>query len=590
MAYLECINTNTKKKTYLAIQKPIISIGSKSGNDLLLTTGEISPTHATIVRRGEHYMINLLDRKRPFQVNGRAFRSCPLRFGDIIELSHFKITLQDGQVPTIEFRSDQSLKNLEELVQFSSELISEENPKQLFQKLLASVVKLTRAEKGFVIILQNEERTMVASHNIKTKDKSSLGYSDTIVNRVVQNKKAVIINNALQDQNYSSARSVIDLRLSSVMCVPLVYRSNLLGVLYLGNDSITGLFTNEDLKLLEIWTAQASVLVHLALELNEVKLSNQNLRAQLQSRSSQTIVGSSTSMQGVFKYIKKLAPTDLSILVLGETGTGKELIAQELHKQSERNAAPFISINCGAIPENLLESELFGHKKGAFTGAHNDKIGKFEAADGGTIFLDEIGEMPMTLQVKLLRVLQERKIERIGEIEARPINIRVVSATNKDLEEEIRTGNFREDLYYRLNEVSIELPPLRERGSDIYEIAKYFLRKYTQQYNSNIEDFSKEAIDAMQGYYWPGNVRQLESKVKRAVIMSEEDKISAIDLSLKQIEGVSLRPLEIVSEEFKLNYVREALELNNWNKTQTARDLDVDPRTIFRYIEKIKDL
>ena len=590
MAYLECININTNKKSYLALQKPIISVGSKSGNDLLLTTGEISPTHATIVRRGDHYMINLLDRKRPFQVNGRAFRSCPLRFGDVIELSHFKITLQDGHVPTIEFKSNQSLKNLEELVQFSAELISEENPKQLFQKLLASIVKLTRAEKGFVIILQNEERTMVASHNIKTKDKSSLGYSDTIVNKVVQNKKAIIINNALNDQNYSAAKSVIDLRLSSVMCVPLLYRSNLLGVLYLGNDSITGLFTDDDLKLLKIWTAQASLLVHLALELNDVKISNQHLRAQLQSRSSQTIIGSSTSMQDVFKYIKKLAPTDLSILVLGETGTGKELIAQELHKQSGRVSAPFISINCGAIPENLLESELFGHKKGAFTGAHADKIGKFEAADGGTIFLDEIAEMPMTLQVKLLRVLQERKIERVGEIEGRAIDIRVVSATNKMLEDEIRNGNFREDLYYRLNEVSIQLPPLRDRGSDIYEIAKYFLKKYSQQYDSKIEFFSKESIETMQGYYWPGNVRQLESRIKRAVIMSESDKISVEDLNLKQVDGISLRPLELVSEEFKLNYVREALELNNWNKAQTARDLDVDPRTIFRYIEKIKDL
>ena len=590
MAYLECINTNTNKKTYLALQKPIISVGSKSGNDLLLTTGEISPTHATIVRRGDHYMINLLDRKRPFQVNGRAFRSCPLRFGDIIELSHFKITLQDGHIPTIEFKSNQSLKNLEALVQFSAELISEENPKQLFQKLLASIVKLTRAEKGFVIILQDEERTMVASHNIKTKDKSTLGYSDTIVNKVVQHKKAIIINNALKDLNYSAAKSVIDLRLSSVMCVPLLYRSNLLGVLYLGNDSITGLFTDEDLKLLKIWTAQASLLVHLALELNDVKISNQHLRAQLQSRTSQTIIGSSTSMQEVFKYIKKLAPTDLSILVLGETGTGKELIAQELHKQSDRAAGPFISINCGAIPENLLESELFGHKKGSFTGAHIDKIGKFEAADGGTIFLDEIAEMPMTLQVKLLRVLQERKIEPVGEIEGRAINIRVVSATNKTLEDEIQKGSFREDLYYRLNEVSIQLPPLRDRGSDIYEIAKYFLKKYAQQYDSQIELFSQESIETMQGYYWPGNIRQLESRIKRAVIMSESDKISVEDLNLKQVEGISLRPLEIAAEEFKLNYVREALELNNWNKAETARDLEVDPRTIFRYIEKIKDL
>ena len=185
-------------------------------------------------------------------------------------------------------------------------------------------------------------------------------------------------------------------------------------------------------------------------------------------------------MLRLMKQIGKLAPTELSVLVLGETGTGKELVAQALHEQSPRKDGPFMSINCGAIPENLLESELFGHAKGAFTGAHADKIGKFEAANGGTIFLDEIGEMPMSLQVKLLRVLQERRIERVGEIEPRPLDIRVVSATNKDLEEEIKEGSFREDLFYRLNK-SAELP-LRNRGSDIYELAKFFMTKYAHQY------------------------------------------------------------------------------------------------------------
>ena len=294
-------------------------------------------------------------------------------------------------------------------------------------------------------------------------------------------------------------------------------------------------------------------------------------------------------MLRLMKQIGKLAPTELSVLVLGETGTGKELVAKSLHEQSPRKDGPFMSINCGAIPENLLESELFGHAKGAFTGAHADKIGKFEAANGGTIFLDEIGEMPMSLQVKLLRVLQERRIERVGELEPRPLDIRVVSATNKDLEEEITHGNFREDLFYRLNEVCFSLPPLRDRGADIYELAKFFTTKYAHQYGLDAKPFTSEAIEAMTAYRWPGNVRQLESRVKKALALSEGAELSVEDMGLQTVEAVTLRSLETAVDDFKLEYVRQALEVNNWNKSQTARVLDVDPRTIFRYAERLKD-
>ena len=591
MAYLECINTKNDSKHDIAITKPIISIGSKSGNDILLTTGEISPHHARIVKRGEAFSISLLDLKRPFLVNGRAFRSCPLQFDDVLELSHFRITLKDGDPPVDITEHQKDLKTLEELVRFSMDLMAETNPNLLFANLLASIVNLTRAEKGFIIVFQGKNRTIASTHNVNPDDSQQLGFSDTIINQVVESKQPIIINNALKDSNYSAARSVVDLKLSSVMCVPLIVRSELLGVIYLGNDAITGLFVDDDLRLLQIWAAQASILVHTALLLNELKSTNANLRSQLNAiKKSGNIIGSSIPMQLLFKHITKLAPTDLSILILGETGTGKELVAQELHNQSERKGSPFISINCGAIPENLLESELFGHVKGSFTGAHADKMGKFEAANGGTIFLDEIGEMPMTLQVKLLRVLQERMIERVGEIEPRPINIRVVSATNKNLEEEIKQGNFREDLFYRLNEVSFELPPLRERGTDIYELAKFFMQKYSNQYNSPIKEFNPESIEAMLNYFWPGNVRQLESRIKKAVILSEDPTITPQDIGLNETEAKNLQSLDEATEAFKLDYVRAALELNNWNRTQTAKILNVDPRTIFRYVDKLKDI
>jgi transcriptional regulator with PAS, ATPase and Fis domain len=278
------------------------------------------------------------------------------------------------------------------------------------------------------------------------------------------------------------------------------------------------------------------------------------------------------------------------VLILGETGTGKELVAREVHRLSGRKKGPFISINCGAIPENLLESELFGHKKGAFTGAVADKIGKFEAAMTGTIFLDEIGEMPANLQVKLLRVLQERTIERVGDLQPRPIDIRVVAATNKEVDGEIREGRFREDLLYRLNEVTLDLPPLRERGDDIIQLARYFLNQYADQYGSRARGFTNDCTKAMKAYFWPGNVRQLESRIKKAVIMSDRALLNSEDLGILKSERRHIRPLAEAEEAFKLQYVREILEMNNWNKAQTARDLDVDPRTIFRYIEKFDDV
>ncbi len=590
MPYIECHNTKNDTRKYFALTKPIISIGSKSGNDILLNKGDIGTHHARIVKRGDTYTIMLLDMKRPFFVNGRNFRSCPLKFDDQIDLSFYSLYLREGAIPNDDSERQKDLKTLQELVAFSSALMEQTDPQTLFEQLLEAIVGLTQAEKGFLIVLQKGDYSIVATHNLADTNSDQLGLSDTIIQKVVATKEPLVINNALNNTNYGTAQSVIDLKLSSVMCVPLIARTELLGVIYLGNDAITGLFTEDDLRLLQVWAAQAAGILHTSMLLNELKTDNRALRQALESsQPAGNIIGSSPPMLRLMKQIGKLAPTELSILVLGETGTGKELVAKALHEQSPRNQGPFMSINCGAIPENLLESELFGHAKGAFTGAHNDKIGKFEAANGGTIFLDEIGEMPMSLQVKLLRVLQERRIERVGEIEGRPLDIRVISATNKNLEEEIANGNFREDLFYRLNEVCFELPPLRERGSDIYELAKFFMGKYANQYGLEAKPFTKEAIDAMTAYHWAGNVRQLESRIKKAIALSEEGQIGLDDLGLQSAEIETLQSLETAVDAFKLEYVRQALDVNNWNKSQTARVLDVDPRTIFRYAERLKD-
>jgi transcriptional regulator with PAS, ATPase and Fis domain len=291
-------------------------------------------------------------------------------------------------------------------------------------------------------------------------------------------------------------------------------------------------------------------------------------------------------MMEVFKKLAKVATTDISVLITGETGTGKELIAREIHRRSDRHEGPFVTVNCGAIPENLMESEMFGHVKGAFTGAIASRGGKFQQANGGTLFLDEVGELSPQLQVKLLRALQERTVTRVGDSRPEKLDIRVLSATNRNLEEMIVEGTFREDLYYRLNVVNLWLPPLRERGDDVLIIAKALLSKYADELASSVRGFSPPALNSVKKYPWPGNIRQLENRIKKGLVLCDRNLLGPEDLDLGEGTLEPLVPLERAKEEFQRRYVLEALERNNGNRTQTARDLGVDPRTIFRYLER----
>jgi transcriptional regulator with GAF, ATPase, and Fis domain len=588
LAYL-CVNDPARQTSRnVALKKPLLGIGRNPGNAVVLEDPTIAPNHATLMRKGTNFVLSVNGRGNDVYVNGRIVTQCELKAGDRLLIGRYELVLRDGEPAAASGPDAPPVDAMARLVEFSATLMREEKPERLFKKLLEAVVALTRAEKGFIIVFRDGDRQLAASHNVTDESVDLSRVSDTIIDEVARDRRGIIVSDAMADRKFGRARSVVDLKLSSVMCVPLSYRNDLLGVLYLGNDAITGLFTAQDLELLQVWASQASLAVHAALLLNELKSTNRNLREQLRTRGQGGIVGSSRPMKAAHRMIRKVAPTDLSVLILGETGTGKELVAREIHRLANRSTKPLISINCGAIPENLLESELFGHKKGSFTGAVTDKVGKFEAANGGSLFLDEIGEMPMALQVKLLRVLQERVIERVGELAPRPVDIRVISATNKDLEEEIREGRFREDLYYRLNEISIQLPPLRDRGEDTHELARFFLNKYADQYGSKARGFTNDGVTAMLNYFWPGNVRQLESRVKKAVIMSDRALLNADDLGIMAGTKRNILPLDEATEDYKKVYIREALELNNWNKAQTARDLGVDPRTIFRYIEKME--
>ncbi len=300
------------------------------------------------------------------------------------------------------------------------------------------------------------------------------------------------------------------------------------------------------------------------------------------------MLGTSGKMQDVYVTIRKVSPSDIPVLVTGESGTGKELVARAVHRLSPRNGGPFVVINCGAIPENLLESELFGHEKGAFTGAHAQRKGRIELAHRGTLFLDEIGELPLQLQVKLLRFLQDNIIERIGGRHQIPVDVRIVAATNRDLKEGMSQGTFREDLYFRLGVITVSLPPLREREGDILLLAKAFTNHFAGEYNKKITGFTDRAAKALENHPWPGNIRELENRIKRAVVMAEGKRIEPRDLELEDAASGGTRTVTLkeAREEIEKELVLQALSRNEGNLSKTAADLGVSRPTLYDLIEK----
>jgi two-component system NtrC family response regulator len=298
------------------------------------------------------------------------------------------------------------------------------------------------------------------------------------------------------------------------------------------------------------------------------------------------LVGESEAMRRVFGLIQRVAPTDATVLVLGENGTGKELVAHAIHEASPRRGKPFIPISCGAIPETLLESELFGHERGAFTDAYRAREGKFELADGGTLFLDEIGELPAHLQVKLLRFLQDHVVERIGARDRQRVDVRVVAATNRDLKGAIATGAFREDVYYRLSVLTIQVPALRERGDDIRMLAEYFLEFYSRHHKRRLRGFTQAGLRAIQGHAWPGNVRELENRIQRGVIMAQDSYLRPEDLELEEPARDDHTSLQAARDEAERRVIVDALTRNAGNVTRAARDADVSRPTFHDLLKK----
>ena len=426
----------------------------------------------------------------------------------------------------------------------------------------------------------------------------------SILRRVSRERAAVLIADAPSEA--MSSESLLGASIHSTMGVPLWKGEELLGVLQVDSRGAPAMFGATDIDLLGVLSANASLAIANARLIQSLSNAQQNLKKEnsfLRARETRTggsqdvrIVGESRAMGELFRQLDKVVDTRVSVLVQGETGTGKELIAAALHQRSKRREKLFVAQNCAAFPENLLESELFGHKRGAFTGATDDKKGLFEVADGGTLFLDEIGEMPLSLQAKLLRALQEGEIRPLGGANVRRVDVRIVAATNRDLDVEVKAGRFREDLLYRLKVFPIRVPPLRERRDDIPLLAKHFLERYAREFGKPVDGFDDEALAILGAYDWPGNVRELENEVQRLVIQVDSgERIAPEILSprVRQVEGILTQAnnakgtLREMVDQVERHILLDALREHGNNKTAAAKTLGITREGLHKKLKQL---
>ena len=474
----------------------------------------------------------------------------------------------------------------------------------LLSQIMESAAKLCDAEASSLLLMDKEKDELFFEVALGEKGgevkKYTVKNGEGIAGWVAQNNKSLVVNDVANDKRHlRNIGEEINYTCNTIMAVPMRVKDECIGVLELINKKDDQGFNQEDMEWLEIFANQAALAV---LNAKSMEKSLQEIK-QLQDRITHdqyhTIISKSPVILEKLDMIDRVAKTDSSVLLLGESGVGKELFAEQIHLRSARCTAPFIRVNCAALPEGLLESELFGHVKGAFTNAIANRHGRFEMADGGTIFLDEIGDLPLSLQVKLLRVIQEKRFEKVGSDNTISVDVRIVAATNKDLEEQVEKGAFRQDLYYRLNVFPIHIPSLRQRPEDIIELAHFFLNNFMRdskkQKETQFEGFSGDAIEALLSYSWPGNVRELQNCIERACVIGRNKLISTEDLFLKT-QSVSLqgdenessaRDLKAALNNFKVNFIRRVLEENNWNQTEAARALAIQRTYLSRLIKDL---
>lgn len=510
-------------------------------------------------------------------------------------LENFDLTEAEFSLFCEVITSFQTVHDLEEIFQLIFERIT-----TIFNVEGTSLALHDPGRQEFYFI-----RTVEDAHDLQDRTNPDLRFPDSkgIAGWVMEHNQSACINDVSGDPRYSGGLDDSEeFETRSMICVPLRTRKSFLGVLYVLNKR-SGEFTEREARILEIVSGTIAVSVENARFYGELQdhvhtleREKRLLLSQVQAGSGFTeIIGSSPAMRHMFGLLEKVIDTPTTVLIQGETGTGKELIARVIHFNGPLKDMPFVAENCGALPENLLESELFGHVKGAFTGAVANKKGLFEIADGGTIFLDEIGEMPMSMQVKLLRVLQEGQLRPVGSSQTRQVNVRLIASTNRDLAEEIENGTFRQDLFYRINVFQITPPPLRERGDDVLLLADHFLSKYSAKLQKPVPHLSPEVTGLLLRFEWPGNVRELENEMERAVAMSAgekyirrqhlSDKIARLGKSGYSSGSISdSGSLKDAVQRVEERMIREALEQTGGNRSKAAKMLGLSRQGLLNKI------
>ena len=441
---------------------------------------------------------------------------------------------------------------------------------------------------------------MLCSERARGKTRETFQISQTIVNKVLEEKGAVLVANAPEE--VGETESIVGAKILSTMATPLWRGDEIIGLLQVDNRESPKIFRQDDLRLFLLFAAQISLALQNAvlfekLQVAEKKLEGENyyLKGEEEKKRLGFVKCSSRAMKEVYEKVEKVRDTKVSILVEGETGTGKEIVASMIHYNSVRKDKLFVAINCAAMPETLLESELFGHKKGSFTGADRDKKGLFETADGGTLFLDEVTEMPLSVQAKLLRVLQDSEVRPVGASASKKVDVRVIAASNRNIQKEITERRFREDLYYRLNVFPIRIPSLRERRNDIDPLCSFFLRKYSQEFGKTVGGISQTALDALKTYDWPGNIRELENEIQRMVLVVDAEQIISMEHLSSHIRKVEKLIEEVAPESGTLRSRMEevekwllvgALKENGGNKSMTARALSISREGLHKKLSK----
>lgn len=467
----------------------------------------------------------------------------------------------------------------------------------LLTHILESAARLVEGEAASLVL--REQSTGRLRFEIALGPKGSdvarqyLNPGEGIAGWVVQNGKSLIVNDVENDSRFAPGISrSIGFPTKSIVAVPMRVRDTTVGVIEIINKKTGTDFTDNDLYWLEIFSVQAAIAIENARYFEKAKEELTWLRNQVQEgKGWHTLVYRSSVIEEKLQLLDRISRTESSVLILGESGVGKELFAERVHLASSRSAGPFIRVNCAALPETLLESELFGHVRGAFTDAIQNRTGRFEAANKGTIFLDEIGEVPLRLQSKLLRVLQQKTFERVGSSESITVDVRIVAATNRDIEDMVRSGEFRSDLYYRLNVLPVFIPPLRERCEDIPVLAEHFLRRFSRETNKHFSGFTDAAMELMLSYSWPGNIRELENAVERAVVISRDSWLDARDLMIgsasTSTDDYRGKTLKDAINAFKRHFLSTALDSNRWNQTDTAKKLDIQRTYLSRLIKEL---